>query len=331
MNLPNGGWSRALGLLTAIALTGCDRFAAERHRSQVSSYLATDSMGVAAQDVATVRLRNNPMLVENSAAAMSRTQPGVIFTLNDSGNDPLLFAIDTAGANRGIWRVVNATNVDWESASVGPCATPGQSECVYIGDTGDNNATHKSRVIYRVAEPDANGTRGSLRADALRYVYSDGPHDVEAMYVAPNGDVILITKRPLAARAGVLRPALVFVLHSSSWNVRGRATAELVDSLPIVPGSAPLRAITDASLSADGRHLAVRTYAQAFVFATDSSSGRVDHRVAPAACNLFPLNEAQGEGITWVDNAGRFAFTSEGQGAPLHLATCPLPSADRPR
>lgn len=281
-------------------------------------------MGVAARDIATVRLSVRE-LTENSAAAMSRRQPGVLFTLNDSGNDPLLFAIDTGGASRGVWRVANATNVDWESLAIGPCAANDRTSCVYIGDTGDNNARHRSRVIYRAHEPDADGRRATLTVAALRYVYSDGPHDVEAMYVAPNGDILLITKRPLADAAAVLRPALVFLLPEASWSQRGRSRAELIDSLPIIPGSAPLRAITDAALSPDGRHLAVRTYAQTFIFATDSLTGRVDHQVAPSVCNIVPLGEAQGEGITWVDNAGRLAFTSEGQGAPLHLANCALP------
>ena len=278
-----------------------------------------------ARDISTVQLRGTRELVEGSAAAMSRRQPGVLFTLNDSGNQPLLFAIDTTGADRGTWRVVNATNVDWESAAIGACMEKASAECLYIGDTGDNNASHASRVIYRMREPNATSVRDTLSAESLHYVYSDGPHDVEAMYVAANGDILLITKRPLADRAGVLRPALVFVLPANSWAQRGRSTAELVDSLPIVPGSMPLRAITDAALSSDGRHLAVRTYAQMYVFATNPLTGRVDHTVAPSVCNIVPLNEAQGEGVTWVDNAGRFAFTSEGQGAPLHLANCALP------
>jgi hypothetical protein len=324
-NLPNTLRPGALVAAIVLAAAACERFAAERHRSQAGGYAATDSMGVPVRDIATVPLRGVHELVENSAAAMSRRQPGVLFTINDSGNEPLLFAIDTLGASRGIWRIVNASNVDWESASVGPCRAPAGDACVYVGDTGDNNAAHASRVIYRVREPDATGRRATLSADALRYVYADGPHDVEAMYVAPNGDILLITKRPLAARAAILRPALMYVLPESSWARRERVTAQLVDSVPIVPGSAPLRAITDAALSPDGRHLAVRTYAQIYVFSTDSGTGRVDHRVAPRVCNIIPLNEMQGEGVTWADNAGRLAFTSEGQGAPLHLGNCPIP------
>jgi hypothetical protein len=61
------------------------------------------------------------------------------------------------------------------------------------------------------------------------------------------------------------------------------------------------------------------------VFATDSATGRVDHRVPPSVCNIVSLGEAQGEGITWADDDGRLVLTSEGRDSPLELATCPLP------
>jgi hypothetical protein len=311
--------------LVLVAANACDRYAEPRQRAQSGSYTETDSMGVAARSVTTIRLNAPPELVENSAAAMSARQPGVLFSLNDSGNDPLLFALDTTGANRGVWRVLGATNVDWESAAVAPCSPAERgSSCVYIGDTGDNNSRHPFRVIYRVREPAASGARDTVRAERLRYVYADGPHDVEAMYVAPAGDVVLITKRPSAGGGGRLRPALVFSIPASAWGAKGYARASLVDSLPIVPGSAPLRLITDAALSPDAKHLAVRTYVQVFLFAT-GPNGFVDHRVPPSVCNIASLGEPQGEGVTWADNRGRLVFTSEGHDVPLHLATCPLP------
>lgn len=289
-------------------------------------YDATDSMGAAPASASAVPLRTRA-LPENSAAAMSRTQPGVLFTINDSGNEPVLFAIDTTGAPQGAWRVRGAKNVDWESASVGPCEPSSPAECVYIGDTGDNDGALPERSIYRVAEPAAlpQGATSAVAAVRLDYVYPDGPHDVEAMYVAPNGDAFLITKRPSKDTAGRLRPAPVYRLAAAAWKGAARATAERVDSLDIVPGSAPLRVITDAALSPDGHHLAVRTYMQVYVFASDSATGRVDHRIAPSVCNIVSLGEAQGEGITWADNTGRFVLTSEGRESPLELATCPLP------
>ena len=306
-------------------------------RAARAAYLDTDSMGTAMANPRLVRVRGRAELVENSAATMSHSQPGVFFTINDSGNDALLFALDTAGMDRGVWRVRGATNVDWEAASVGPCR-PGvapspiggvPSECVYIGDVGDNSAGRTSRVIYRVPEPRAEqpGYVGDLRAEALRYRYPDGPHDVEAMYVPPNGNTYLITKRPLLDGAGKLRPALVFLLPPEAWG-RDTAVAQLVDSLPIVPGSAPLRVITDAGLSPDARSLAVRTYAQVYTFAVDPETGRVRGAVPPGICNIVLLNRWPGEGVTWAGQGSRLLLTSEGLDSPLQLIDCPMPRSE---
>lgn len=293
-------------------------------------------MGAAPGTPVAIAVQARPELIENSAAAFSHTQPGVVFTINDSGNDPLLFAFDTAGADRGVWRVSGAVNRDWESASMGPCgsgpvaATAGPNECVYIGDTGDNAGQRPSRVIYRVVEPTAQraGFTGTVVAEALPYHYADGPHDVEAMYVAPNGDTYLITKRRLLDPGGRPRPALVFVLPRDAWARPDTAVAQLVDSLPIVPGSAPLRAITDASLSWDAHALAVRTYAQVFTFATDSLTGRVRGAIPPGVCNIVAFDVWPGEGITWVGRSTRLLLTSEGRESPMVLIDCPMPRSD---
>lgn len=318
----------ALVLIELLCAWSCDRPSVMNVGSggRARLYNSTDSMGVVPSAAASVPIRTRE-LPENSAAAMSRTQSGVLFTINDSGNEPVLYAIDTTGAPRGAWRIRDATNVDWESASMGPCESGGPAACVYIGDTGDYDAALRERTIYRVAEPRAAVGKGAsvIDAERLDYAYPDGAHDVEAMYVAPNGDTFLITKRPSTDPTGHLRPALVFRLAAAAWKSGGRASAERVDSLPIVPGSAPLRVVTDAALSPNGKHLAVRTYMQVYVFATDSATGRVDHRIAPSVCNVVLLGEAQGEGITWASDDGRFVLTSEGRDSPLELATCPLP------
>lgn len=295
-------------------------------------------MGVVPTKFVAIPLQARAELVENSAATLSHTQPGVFFTVNDSGNDPWLFALDTTGADRGVWRVAGASNVDWESASVGPCAAPvpgdtaraSPSECVYIGDTGDNEARRPSRVVYRVAEPKAEqaGFTGDVTAQPLIYSYADGPHDVEAMYVAPNADTYLITKRRLTDATGRLRPALVFRLPADAWARGVPAIAQLVDSLPIVPGSAPLRTITDASLSPDARYLAVRTYAQVYLFATDSLTGRVIGTIPPVVCNTMGIGEWGGEGITWFGRSTTLLMTAEGRESPMYAVDCPMPRRD---
>ena len=96
-------------------------------------------------------------LDESSGVIVSRKFPGLLWTMNDSGGEPALFLTDTAGAALGVYPVIGAGNVDWESLGRGPC---GREECLYVGDTGDNGERRPSVVIYRLPEPDpaAGGT-----------------------------------------------------------------------------------------------------------------------------------------------------------------------------
>lgn len=262
----------------------------------------------------------NSSLVENSIGVTSVSQRGLIFGLNDSGHRPELFALDSTGTLRGQWTVPGARNRDWEAAALGPC--PASEWCLYIGDVGDNEASRPSVDLYRIPEP-RPGATPIQRAERLRVRYADGRHDVEAMYVGRDGSTFLITKRRLRDETGRPRPALVFRVRPSAWGADSLAVAQLVDSLPVVPGSAGGRQVTDAALSADGERLAVRTYAELFVFEVDSSTWLPRKGVPPATCAIRSLRERQGEGIGWWWDDTRLLLTSEGRGAPLQVVSCP--------
>ena len=161
-----------------------------------------DSLGDAGLEVATIPVLARPALRENSAAVMSAQQRGIIFTINDSGHEGVLFALDTAGNDRGAWVVRGATNQDWEAAALGPCGetprtdvAPAATDCLYIGDVGDNQASRPTRVIYRVWEPAAGapGSTDTISAERLEFRYSDGPHDVEALWVGRDGTIWLVS------------------------------------------------------------------------------------------------------------------------------------------
>jgi len=305
--------------ILAFAAVACDSGNVQRHFGE---RINTDSSGLTAFDVRTLAVRDAPLLTESSGAIMSERHAGAAYTINDSDNDPLLIGLDTTGAARGVWPIAGATNVDWEAVSIGPC--PKSRSCIYIGDVGDNDRNIPFRVIYRLQEPAALDTRDSLTAESLAFTYPDGAHDVEAMYITPFGAVTLITKGRLSDAKGGLRPALVYSIPASAWGT-GRAVATLVDSLPIVQGTGPLDFITDAALSPDRRHLAVRTYVQVYIFATDPLTGLVDHATRPSVCSLSSTGESQGEGVTWISSTGRLLLTTEGNHVKLHLVTCPLP------
>jgi hypothetical protein len=321
----------ALSLAVILALGACDQGAVLDLEMARRLYTGTDTMGTIVRE-RTIAVHGRHDLTENSGVVMSASQPGIIFTINDSGNEPLLFALDTTGANRGVWHVQGAANVDWEAIAGGPCGgrAPGdsanpQESCLYIADVGDNEAMRTSLTLYRVREPlaDSAGRMSSIRTESLSFSYDDRPHDVEAIYVAADGAVHLITKRPLRTLLRRRRPSLVFTIPATAWS--GRTTiAHRVDSLGIVPGSAPNRVITDASLSRDGRLLAVRTYWQIYIFATDSATGRVAGFQPRAVCNVAGLHERQGEGISWYPDGKHLLLSSEGRDQPLRIVECPI-------
>lgn len=325
-------WRRvAQQLVVLFALAGCDEGAVHDLEVARKLYTGTDSMGTIVSE-RTIAVHARHDLTENSGIVMSAGQPGIIFTINDSGNEPLLYALDTTGANRGVWHLQGAANVDWEAIADGPCGANVPSDspkpeagCLYIADVGDNDARRKSVTVYRIREPiaDSAGRMSTIAPESLSLTYEDRPHDVEAMYVARDGSVNLITKRPHRTLLRRRRPSLVFTIPASAWS--GRTTvARQADSLGIVPGSAPNRVITDASLSRDGRFLAVRTYWQVYVFATDSATGRVTGIRPRAVCNVAALHERQGEGISWYLGTRRLLLSSEGLNQPLRIIDCPI-------
>src|SRR5437588_13008164 len=81
----------------------------------------------------------NPRLVESSGVAVSRAHPGVLWTHNDSGDGPFLYATDLQGRDRGSLLVPGAHAVEWEDIALGPCprAAGSAGARVYIAATGD--------------------------------------------------------------------------------------------------------------------------------------------------------------------------------------------------
>ncbi len=165
----------------------------------------------------------HPDLVESSGVAVSRRHPGILWTHNDSGNDPLLFATDTLGRDLGAIVVSGAENRDWEDLAIGPC---GSTVCLYVGDTGDNREVRSSVTLYRVQEPELRAA-STQPAEKLELRYPGGARDAEAMYVDAQGDLYLITK-------GRSRGVLLFRVRQEAW-AGGTTVAEALGSLPIDP------------------------------------------------------------------------------------------------
>ena len=259
-------------------------------------------------------------LDESSGLAASRKHPGVLFTIEDSGNPAHLHAVDTAGRSLGSWRIEGARNADWEALAPGPC---GSESCLHIADTGDNGARRDRVVIYRVREPEAaSGDRGDgrtrriARADVLAFRYPDGAHDVEALVVTPREDLLLVSK-------GRNEAVQTFQLRQPAWNADRTVMAERLGQLEL-PRSGIADMVTDAALHPDGRTLLVRTYVALYFHELDDAGvPRPDRR---HGCSILGL-ELQGEGVTWLDDATLALSSEAAYGVPgtISRVRCPRP------
>jgi hypothetical protein len=260
----------------------------------------------------------HPRLKESSGVAVSRAHRGVIWTHNDSGDGPYVYASDTAGADFGALRVTGAMALDWEAMALGPCpADPG--DCLYFADTGDNYEQRPWVTVYAIPEPappagPADTTRATAAAAALHLTYPGGPADVEAVYVGRDGGLYFVTK----GRTDGVR---LYRVGRTAWGARAVAPAEFVQRLPITPDNRVGRSVTGAALSEDGTRAVIRTYSEVYLFAVAPDGRLAPH---PTVCWLGGL-ESQGEAVDFLDAATLVLTTEAGRGVTglIHIVRCP--------
>ena len=254
-------------------------------------------------------------LDESSGIAVSRRTPGLIWTVEDSENAPLLIATETLGRDLGAWSVPGARHGDWEAVRVGPC---GARTCVYIADTGDNATRRGTVTIYRVREP-APGVDAANAAtaapEAITFRYPGGPRDVEAMIVTPTADILLISK----VRSGA---AIAYRIPASAWVRRRRVVAEELGPIGLPGRGESFDRVTDAALAPDGRRVLVLTYANVYFFHLEGR--RLRPATPPVACGVLGL-QAGAEGADWLSDdeiviGGESAFGMRGG---LSIVKCP--------
>lgn len=306
-------WSLSWGIAVALLVGGCDG----PGRLRTTWVDAGDTV---LRETERVGRLADPDLREASGLVASRGEAGVFWLLNDSGNDERLYAVDSTGQNLGTVRVQGARNQDWEAISAGPCP---DGHCLYIGDLGDNLAFRSTVHLWRLVEPRSTDTEVQAKA-MVTLRYADGPQDVEAMYVAPDTSVWLVSKRPSTRRDGTFRPVRVYRVPPSAWSTQGPVTLSVVDSLPVVPVRRNSRDwITDASLttpdSSETARLVLLSYGAVHVFAVDAVTGRPGTLVARCA---LPIHERSSEGVTWLSD-GRILLVNEGRGGVMYAGVCP--------
>jgi hypothetical protein len=239
---------------------------------------------------------------ELSGLALSRTQAGVLWTHNDSGDSARVFAVALDGRLLAEVAVTGAEHIDWEDLAIGPGP---DGDWLYVGDIGDNGLRRSAVAVYRVQEPRLDGGAPSATAPAERLTlrYPDGAHDAEALLVDPSSGALTIVTKSFGGSAGVYvagRPS------TGALRRAGKVSLEIG------------QAVTAGSVSADGRTIALRTYDSAFVWSRRRGESLPSAlRRRPCAARADLLAEGQGETLALTRDGRAFYTVPEGGDPPL--------------
>lgn len=245
---------------------------------------------------------------ESSGLAVSGCQQDVLWTHNDSGNAPLLFAINSAGADRGTWTVAGAKGGDWEDiaerAADGSCY-------LYIGDIGNNSRVRGEFTIYRIREPLAGEKKNSAETGALeslKFTYPDFRHDAETLMVHPQtGDIYVVTKR-ISGAAGVYKIKPDF---TGGTVQKAEKIADI--SVPAIPNGF----ITGGDISPDGKRVVLCDYFAAYELTLPEKAAGFDDIWGEKPVMIELGEREQGEAISYSADGKSIFATSEKKNSPI--------------
>jgi len=211
---------------------------------------------------------DHPPIREASGIVRSRRHPGIFWVHNDSGNAPALFAVRRDGTLVREY-AVKVPNVDWEDIAID------DQGHLYLGDIGNNDNRLPLRVIYQLDEPDpAQPADGPLRATTASYYrFPKGERfDAEGLYIDA-GHAVVVAKRFDGREADLF--AIPFDPPSPL------VKPAVPERIGVLPGFT--EPATGASLSPDGRRLAVCSNRAARVYDRTAGNTWALRRTVPFA------------------------------------------------
>ena len=257
-----------------------------------------------------------PDIKESSGLSASECQD-VLWTHNDAGNGPLIYAMDLKGRHLGVWRVTGAGSIDWESIATYKDAS---GNCqLLIGDIGDNDQSRTQIEIYRIPEPNmipdltastSAKPLSTAAAEVMRVRYTDGSNNAETLLVHPKtGDIYIVTK----SKQG---PAAVHRAKPSF----GRASAAIMEKVASISvPSKPEGLITGGSLSPDGSRVMLCDVQRGYELKLPSGSSSPDEIWKQRPVPVEIGDREQGEGVSYGRDGLTLYATSEKRNAPIYM------------
>lgn len=257
---------------------------------------------------------------ESSGLVKSRVWPGVFWTLNDSGDEARIFAVDGHGAliapdwdeSYAGLAISDAVNVDWEDVA---CDDAGH---LVIGACGNNGNARRDLAVYVLPEPNPRAVNAARALKRIPFAFEDQTEfpprarnfDCEAVFFA-RGALHFLTKHRSDTRTVLYRldaPDGSRALPAGDgepWfaSFRGdlvqpaRRVGE-ADLAGLHPDEAAL--VTAADCSEDGRRLAVLNYRAIWLFElSPGGPGDEEGNWLLGKRSWLPIDAAQCEAVAW--------------------------------
>ncbi|WP_324671958.1 hypothetical protein [Hymenobacter sp. GOD-10R] len=227
---------------------------------------------------------------ESSSLALGE-QPGTFYTNADAGNSPTLYKVNTAGK---LLQEINlpVANHDWESLAKDDKGN------LYVVDAGNNNNSRKNLVVYRVnpASPQQVSKIPFSYADQTEFPPKKDERNFDcegSLWHA--GKLYLFTKDRAQQST-----SKVYTLTDQP----GQQTAKLIAKLAI-PGE-----VTDASLSPNGRRLALLGREELFILEGNDLDDILKTKPKPRHVDL--AGAGQTEGLVFTDDQTLIISTEQG-------------------
>lgn len=257
----------------------------------------------------------NKEIDESSGLAISRCQPGVLWTHNDSGNDPVIYAMNAKGESLGAWTVAGAKNNDWED--IAGYRDPNGKCFLYIGDIGNNSRMRGEFTVYCVAEPQiVPNSPGkaetvqpeSVQPESLKFSYPDFRHDAETLMVHPQTGAIYVVTKRMTGAAGVYKIEPDF---GGGGVQQAKKLADI--SVPAIPNGF----LTGGDISPDGRRVMLCDYFAAYELVLPEGATDFD-TIWTEKSSIIELGEReQGEAIAYSPDGNSIFTTSEKKNSPI--------------
>ena len=249
--------------------------------------------------------------------------PGNWYVVDDARNTSEVVEVTASGKLVRRVPIADMSARNAEALAEGRCAGSA-GRCLFVGDIGDNASQRDDVVVYEATLSNLKLFSGApVPAAAWHYTYPDGPHNAEAMVVAPSGTLVIITKSA-PDQAGHVPPHRIYRGEGGGGQLT--FVAQFTPPNPLVPLQSLLTGTVVTDASYDGKRLLLLTYDEVVVYTAPTAN------VDPAGFPTWPRRAwphpplVQTEGIAGLgDGCGYIVASEEGPGgtqAALASVSC---------